>query len=511
MSFVNTVWHMMLADFKERSRHFGFLATLFATMIITYFCVPPKDADYVTVSFDYMRGIYNSAWMGATTAISTVTFLSLFGFYLVSKSVQRDYETKVGTLLAASPILKSHYIFSKMFSNFVTLSTIALVTLLTGIALQFIRGESYDFQLIDYIIPYMVVVLPALLIVSSVAILFETIPFLRGAPGYIVYFILYVNYLMSPEVEGVFGIPVMMDSMIHSVVALNPSYNGEFEFGFLLLGNRTLVTFEWSGAEWEAMDVYINLLIVAIAICISFISTLLFDRFQETDRKRKTVSKAGDVESTLAEVKHIHLPKVTEHFQILPVIMIEMKLLVKGRHKLISILILLNMIALLVPYHTAKDFLYPLLWLLPITIWSQLGTRDYVFNTTPYIHSIPKLLTRQLPASFIAGWLLTLLFGVGVFVKFIMLGQWGITMSYLLGSLFITSFALGIGQLTKSNRWFEMSYFFLWYIGPLNGVASLDFMGLSGQIHLSPFLLFSCCILFFTCIAYVSKKTSLVE
>lgn len=45
------------------------------------------------------------------------------------------------------------------------------------------------------------------------------------------------------------------------------------------------------------------------------------------------------------------------------------------------------------------------------------------------------------------------------------------------GVLFIPSLALCLGVWAGSSKVFEFMYTLLWYIGPINGVASLDFMG----------------------------------
>ena len=52
------------------------------------------------------RGVYNSAWIGVLMTICCSTFLSLAGFYIVKNSVQRDTDTRVGQILAATPMRK---------------------------------------------------------------------------------------------------------------------------------------------------------------------------------------------------------------------------------------------------------------------------------------------------------------------------------------------------------------------------------------------------------------------
>lgn len=43
--------------------------------------------------------------------------------------------------------------------------------------------------------------------------------------------------------------------------------------------------------------------------------------------------------------------------------------------------------------------------------------------------------------------------------------------------ILIPSFALASGVLTKTNRTFEILYMIIWYLGPLNKMPFLDFLG----------------------------------
>ena len=65
------IGRMARADFQERSRGFGFVATLAIALYGGYAFLPPNHAPYATLRFADHRGIYNSAWVGA--AISMLT------------------------------------------------------------------------------------------------------------------------------------------------------------------------------------------------------------------------------------------------------------------------------------------------------------------------------------------------------------------------------------------------------------------------------------------------------
>jgi hypothetical protein len=101
--------HLARADFLERIRRYSFLLTLGLTVYVGFTFVPSVDANYVTVALGSYRGVYNSAWIGSMVALMTAVFLSLPGFYLVNNAIDRDRQTGVGHIIAATPLTKRFY------------------------------------------------------------------------------------------------------------------------------------------------------------------------------------------------------------------------------------------------------------------------------------------------------------------------------------------------------------------------------------------------------------------
>lgn len=96
MNTVRAVFHLMPADFLERSRRYSFLITLGLTIFVVYLYVPPSSANYLTLGLGNYRGVYNSAWVGGAVAVLCSALLSLPAFYLVKNAIERDEQTRVG-------------------------------------------------------------------------------------------------------------------------------------------------------------------------------------------------------------------------------------------------------------------------------------------------------------------------------------------------------------------------------------------------------------------------------
>lgn len=68
--------------------------------------------------------------------------------------------------------------------------------------------------------------------------------------------------------------------------------------------------------------------------------------------------------------------------------------------------------------------------------------------------------------------------GVGVAVRFLIAGEMSSLLSLFVGLMFIPSLALMLGVWTGSRKAFEVVYVLFWYLGPLNKVLELDYLGI---------------------------------
>ena len=82
------------------------------------------------------RGEYNSAWVGSLMASAATCMLAFFGFYLVKNSLSRDRRTRVGEILAATPLSGRLYIASKFVSNLAVLTSMAVLLAISAVVMQ---------------------------------------------------------------------------------------------------------------------------------------------------------------------------------------------------------------------------------------------------------------------------------------------------------------------------------------------------------------------------------------
>lgn len=502
--WVHTVYHIARADLLERIRRFSFIITLGLTMLVAYFFVPPLEAGYVTLHLDdHYRGIYNSAWVGGSVALSTTMFLSLIGFYLVKNSILRDHKTRVGYIIASTTVKKLHYLLGKAISNFIVLSMIVCLTMIMALIMQLTRGEVMEIELWSLVSPFLLVTFPMMSVVAALAVLFESRMALIGGLGNVIYFIIFIIFNTIPSLSAL-GTAVVTSDMAEEFSKFKPDFNGSYGIGFLD-PEVPIELFEWHGMSWTGGLVLQQLSIFLVGIVIVAVAALLFRGFQESNEKSlgmkgKNSSSSGtesvekksiaEMESGLegssgltqglpSLVRASELTKVKVRIKFLPLVKAELKLMMKSTSLgWYAIAAVLSILCLVMPVKLSSQWLiWPVLWIWPLLLWSGMGSREARYQSKYLVVSSPRYVVRQLSAVWVAGIVLTLVIDMGMLIRFVIEGDYQHLMLAVISAILVPSLALVLGVLTGTSRAFEVLYMIIWYLGPLNKTAGLNFLG----------------------------------
>ena len=513
MNQIRILYHLMRADFLQRIRKFSFVIVAALAVTISYLYVPPATATYVTMSMGPIRGIYNSAWVGVMFGVVTVIILPMFVFYLIKNSIERDRQTHVGQIIAATPINKLTYLLGKWLSNVAVLALIMLIMSVMAIVMQWLRGEETAVHLLPLIAPIWLMGLPVMGFVAAVAVLFESIPFLSGGFGNVVYFFLWIMVMtsampldggiFSPYKNDILGLSRPISDVQQQVKEIDPVYlTGDFSL--VTGGYEQIETFLWDGIQWTGAYIKYRALWLLAGVIIVFAATLPFNRFDTARGKTKKrgssrwqrlvdrlLGKVGSGDqdigdskmtatSTLfsAGVSDIHLTPIesgTNNFHFTTILLAELRLALKGQPWWWFAGVLGIIIAELVsPIETGLQIaLTAMVW--PILVLSALGTREVNNHTQKIVFSAAFPLRRQLPATWLAGVLGAAVMVVGIALRLAIAAEWGHLLGVVAGTLFVPSLALALGVWSGVNRLFEIVFLFCWYMA-LNGVAALDFL-----------------------------------
>jgi len=519
MNHLHVLYQMVQADFLERVRRYSFLLTLAGALYLGYAVATEKV--WVTIGNQY-RGVYNSAWIGALMAICCATFLSLVGFYAVKNSMQRDTETRVGQILAATPMRKSFYTVAKSISNFAVLGSMVVVLMLAAVVMQYLHAEVRQVSLWELWSPFLLIALPAMAITAALPVLFESLPLLNGGLGNIIYFFVWTTGLAMNVRFGASdptGIQLLFGSTRAALNKIDPSHQSSFSLD-MVGGNRAIRTFVWNGFDWTAPTVLARIVWILVALAIALLASLFFHRFDPArefwKRKNSEVPASANGEMpvehqqrrALQPVQLTPLAHRPGNHRFFSLVASELRLMLKGQrwwwYAGAAAILVGSMVS---PTKDSRGGWLVAAWIWPVLIWSQMGAREARHATQSLIFSSERALLRQLPALWTAGVLIAALTGAGAGIRLLLGADWQGLLAWTAGALFIPSLALALGVWSGSSKAFEALYTVWWYVGPLHHVRGMDFAGSTAVSSTPAAYMLAAAMLLAT--AYMGRRTRL--
>lgn len=486
---LRSILHLALADFRERTRRYSYLVTLGVIVYLGYLV----NTGQLSLRMGIYRGVYNSAWLGTEMTLVITFFLGLFGFYLVKNTVERDIQTGVGQIIATTPIHRFTYLIGKWLSDFMLLGTMALILAAAGILMQLWQHEA-PLDLWALLAPLLVVALPALALVCGVTVLFESVSWLRGSFGNLVYFCLWmgatVMMIETPPGKGLLpdplGLSVFMPSITHAVRQQLPDFTGGFSLS--ISPGLVLIPFPWNGIPWSASIVLPQLMWVGWGIALVLVGTIFFHRFDpalERPRKEKKPRKTSAPGHKLFPRFDL-LDRIHPTHRFLITLLAEMRMLLRGRAWWwYAVAAGLALAAAVNPTPLVRVGLLPAAWLWPVVIWSGIGSREKRCRVHQLVFSAARPLSRQLPAAWLAGVGVTALTGSGAALAYLFNSDAAGLAAWAAAVVFIPSLALALGIWSESSKLFEVVFFVWWYLGPINHQSGLDFIGMTSARTIS--------------------------
>jgi hypothetical protein len=159
-----------------------------------YAWIPDPASGRALIVVDSQRAIYNAAAIGLGSASLGNLFIGLFGFYFLSNALRRDVATRCGLVLAATPVRNAEYLLGKLVSNILFLTTFMAGFAITSLAMLAVRGEA-PFAPLAFVAQYLLMVPPSIVMVATLAIVFESVPLLAGRLGDVLYFFIWMASL----------------------------------------------------------------------------------------------------------------------------------------------------------------------------------------------------------------------------------------------------------------------------------------------------------------------------
>ncbi|MDP4093081.1 MAG: ABC-2 transporter permease [Bacillota bacterium] len=508
MNTYRSILHIMCADFFERTRSKSFLIVAGLAVFASYIFIPAKSANYITCYVskgkEFYRGAYNSAWIGSNLALLISVFFSLFGFYLVKSSIEHDRLTGVGQIIAATPLKKTDYILGKLFSNFAVLSALALISATALLIVQLMRREVSSVNLIQLFSPFVIIVFPTMIFISALAVLFETVPVLRGSFGNIVYFFVWMVFYITliqnnqnPNIQventplyDVFGMSTLLQQILGGARLALHDPNIKWLEIYRHVSGIQIKTYLWKGIIWDGGVIALRFMWIGISLIIAFFAAMIFKGFDVNWKEKKSVGNIlrfikNDTEPVYVKnsMSNVVLSKFkadSMRFSFIYLLGCEIKLIIRGLHWWwILGAIVLILCELFLPMGSLRNVIYPLALIWPINILSSTGIREKRYNTEQIIFSCPKPASRQFLVCWLAEIAIIVIIQSGIGLHLVIAGNYFGLFAWLAGVAFVPTLAIMLGTWSGGSRLFEIIYTIIWYMGPLNKIPTMDFPGIS--------------------------------
>jgi hypothetical protein len=509
MSSVHALFHLVRASFLERVRRRNFLVVLLFVTLLSLAIATGR----LVLRLDVYVGEYNSAWVGALVAGSTTVLLCFANFFIVKNALEIDRRTGVGELVAATPTGKFIYLLGKLLSNFVVLLAMECILIASAILIQLVHGET-NIEWLALLLPFVFIALPAMAAISALALLFETLPGLRSGFGNLVFVFMWfgMTFMVMQFNDLRFDLPglIYVDAVFtEAAQVMDLPFSGGFSVEGGSLADPFAHVVRWDHVTWLNEIVWWRLYWFVIAIGLTLLAALMFDRFDPVRRlphmfrwpRRKAAGVSVDrlewerQNNTLEEHhKTSSIGLVTTTQQLTPVdklsgmryflrvFWLELRLILKQPWWWYLVTLGLVVTSLVAPVQNARTMWVPLIWLWLALTLSGLGLRESRHNTEQLVFNIPLPSVFQVLATWLSGFILMIVTGIGG-ARLILMGEGGAALAWGIAAVFIPSFAIAAGILSGNRRLFEGLFIAWWFIGPMASKGTgLDFMGVHQEV-----------------------------
>ncbi len=328
------------------------------------------------------------------------------------------------------------------------------------------RNESGTIDLWAFVSPFTVITLPATIFGML------NLPLLDLAAV--------TTFTDSVRAAAAIAFPGEKIALIMGFVGLDPEIHvGAFR------------VFNWNGIAWTSDVLILRLTWFGFAVIAAMMAIPLFDRFDVTTARRrlaqskvKPAHRAGKTKKpsgiNARSSRLFTLPLL--RFKRVRVLAAELRLALKGHHWFwYAVTIGLAAGQLAAPFEIARMYLTPLAMVWPLVIWSSMGTREARFNTGPMLISTPNPITHQLTALWLSGFMIAFAAVICMVARSILTGEISYALMLLIAAVLVPSASLAFGTLSGSRKLFEVVYVMIWYVGSIDRVSALDFLGTTSE------------------------------
>ena len=288
---------LALNEVRLRLRRTSTLVALLAVSIISWAMIGDPAAGTALIVIDDVRVHYTSNVIAIGSASLACILFGLGGFYLVRGRVAEDVRSGTGSVIAATPVGNALFLWSRWAGGVAYLGALMVAFMFTMLALHLVRGHG-PVEILVYLEYYALLLLPMLFFTVSCAILFDSVAWLMGKAGDVLYFFVWCAQL-GAAIAVTAGtsreVPLMTMFDFSGIGASMLLIRQGFDTTNIALGggsfNAALAPLTLEGTLWTAKLVAMRAASAALALLPLLPAIFLFHRFSPDQVKVSSAAK----------------------------------------------------------------------------------------------------------------------------------------------------------------------------------------------------------------------------
>lgn len=507
---MQNLWHtisiLLINEVRLRARRLSTLFALLLMVAISWSMIPDPQTGMVMMALDDARVAYTSSALAFGSAAQASMLLSLISFYLLRGRMSEDVRTGMGSIIATTSIKNSVFIVSRWLGAVAYILMLMFAFVAVILVLHIVRGEG-AIQVHIYLVTYLLFFIPMAFATASIVILFDSVPFLMGKVGDILYFILWLSQISwvgaSVASNGIVGnssLSLLFDfSGFGAMVSIFKFHlqTTSFSLGYAEF-NAALAPIVLPDFLWTFKIILMRLLSALIAMTPLLIAIPLFHRFSpdkvkagHTRNRRSPIAILNLWSRPLAKQAHPLFTMASRMPNLIGQVLADLALSIVSAPFIVVLLVVFSILQATLPAE-----LLPRLAIIAIAIWgilvSDTSTRDYQAGIEDMTGTVQGGAAQRYLRQYCASCLLGFLFVAPLWMR------WSYTkptlaIALLVGILTLSAIASLLGRCSRTPRTF-LSIFLIWlYIATQTPkVSELDMVGFNGAATMMSMSIHAC-------------------
>ena len=475
----------------QEVRDYKFFYILAISLLFTLSFVPPQDAAFSTISFTGWQPLFNSEWIGTTTAIMSTVLLSILGFYLIIDNISKEKEYRTQDLFVVSPMSNFRFLFHRTVSGSLILIFILLFSMLVSIILSIYYNGFIGTSYLEIIIPYLLIAIPSAFIIATISTFLEVLMPKKRMIRYVLFILFFSVYAGSTmlfsnpyaDVLDPFGMQYSITQMMENVKMITNDQISGFSIGFSKNDpNAIREVFEYQGTNYSSNFIWSRALFIPVCLFLIWLASLFFNRLKFFQHK------IGNIKQKLSDTSRYSQAQFNIDF----LSMSNSQSKVSWRENLLaeifiyqkwtSPVILILTIGLVIgsfffDIQTAHQYFLPCIILLQVPVVSDMLTREKRLRTDIFLKTSVISKNTHLFSKGMAVLMILTILSLPIIIRLIIAANLFSAISILLGLIFMTCVSFLFGMLFQSKKPFELIMILISYAS-INHIHAADYLGI---------------------------------